>query len=95
MLALKVKLITITKATMVDFYTIACAIQAFPILKVRRNRLVQGRRFDIGQLGIEAKGKIIADLDVGALVTHAVRKGEGELSRTGTLVIKTKEDHPK
>lgn len=56
---------------------------------------MQTRRFDIKKLGIETKGKIFADLDIGSLVTHAVRKGEGELGRRGTLVIKTREDHPK
>lgn len=56
---------------------------------------MEKRQFDIRKLGIETKGKIMADLDIGSLVTHAVRKGEGELSRRGTLVIKTREDHPK
>lgn len=53
------------------------------------------RQFIVRELGIEAKGKIIPDLDVGGLVTHAVSRGEGILSCRGTLVIQTKEDHPK
>jgi len=56
---------------------------------------MQRKRFNIRELGIETKAKIFADLDIGGLVTHAVRTGEGELSRRGTLVIKTREDHPK
>lgn len=53
------------------------------------------KQFNIRELGIETKAKIIADLDVGSLVTHAVRKGESVLTSRGTLVIKTREDHPK
>lgn len=56
---------------------------------------MQRKRFDLRELGINPKGKVLIDLDVGGLITHAIRKGDGELSRRGTLVIRTKEDHPK
>ncbi|MBW2020239.1 MAG: phosphoenolpyruvate carboxykinase (ATP) [Deltaproteobacteria bacterium] len=53
------------------------------------------KQFDIREIGIHPKGKVIANLDVGGLVTCAVKSEEGKLSRTGTLVIRTREDHPK
>ncbi|MCP4665513.1 MAG: phosphoenolpyruvate carboxykinase (ATP) [Deltaproteobacteria bacterium] len=52
-------------------------------------------QFNVKDLGITPKGKIYPNLDLGALVTQAVRQGQGQLTRRGTLVIKTKEDHPK
>ncbi len=51
--------------------------------------------FNIKQLGISPKGRVFVDLHVGALITNSVRRGEGQLSRNGTLVITTKEDHPR
>ncbi|WP_427968036.1 phosphoenolpyruvate carboxykinase [Altererythrobacter sp.] len=39
--------------------------------------------------GIETKAEIIPNLETAQLVEHALRNGEGELSRHGALVVKT------
>lgn len=55
--------------------------------------------YDLGRLGIKkdvtcnlGETEEIENLHFSQLVTQAIRRGEGELSRKGTLVIKTRVD---